>query len=153
AREAVDTYLTQVSDNPELKALNLEPLRRELLRTARDFYLSFVQEHPDDPDVLAELGRAYGRLGQITMILESRPRGIDYYLRERDIFEQLLREHPGEVAYQDELAEACLQLGIGYWASQQDEAAEQALQRAAGLWEQLHAAAPQEPDHVYRRVR
>jgi hypothetical protein len=37
AREAVDTYLTQVSDNAVLKAQNLEPLRRELLRTARDF--------------------------------------------------------------------------------------------------------------------
>ncbi len=34
----VDTYLTQVSDSDVLKAQNLEPLRRELLRTARDFY-------------------------------------------------------------------------------------------------------------------
>ncbi len=31
AREAVDTYLTQVSDNDALKTENLEPLRRELL--------------------------------------------------------------------------------------------------------------------------
>ena len=38
AREAVDSLLTTVSENAALKAQNLEPLRRELLRTARDFY-------------------------------------------------------------------------------------------------------------------
>ena len=62
-REAVDTYLTQVSDNDVLKAQNLEPLRRELLRTARDFYERFVAQDPDDPDLQADLGRAHGGWG------------------------------------------------------------------------------------------
>ena len=63
AREAVDTYLTQVSDNDVLKAQNLEPLRRELLRTARDFYERFVQQDPDDPNLQAELGKSPRAVG------------------------------------------------------------------------------------------
>ena len=46
AREAVDTFLTQVSENDVLKAENLEPLRTELLR-ARDFYERFVEQAPE----------------------------------------------------------------------------------------------------------
>ena len=103
-REAVDTYLTQVSDNPVLKAENLEPLRRELLRTARDFYERFVQQEPDDPELQVELGRAHERLGLITSILESPTRGLEHYQKMQAIFDRLHRADPGNPAYQKELA-------------------------------------------------
>ncbi len=74
ASEAVDTYLTQVSDNDVLKVENLEPLRRELLRTARDFYERFVRQDPEDLQLQVELGRAHERLGLITSAMESWPR-------------------------------------------------------------------------------
>src|SRR5262249_33086279 len=65
AREAVDSFQTRVSENPELKAQSLERLRTRLLESASDFYEKFVKEQDDDPEIRAELGRAYHRLGKL----------------------------------------------------------------------------------------
>lgn len=105
ARAAVDKYLTQVSEDADLQAHNLEPLRRTLLRAARDYYEEFVLEHPADPDLQAELGRAYGRLGPIDAILDSPPRSLEQFEKKRTIFERLHRAQPEEAEYQSELAE------------------------------------------------
>jgi tetratricopeptide (TPR) repeat protein len=106
AREALDTYLTQVSDNEVLKAQNLEPLRRELLRIARDFYERFVQQDPEDANHQVELGRAHGRLGQIISILESRTEALEHYQKMRAIFERLHEAYPENPVFQKELAES-----------------------------------------------
>lgn len=60
---AVDKYLTNVSESADLKAAGLEPLRRKLLGTAKDFYSDFVQQRSDDPKLLREYATAYQRLG------------------------------------------------------------------------------------------
>src|SRR5262249_22804902 len=83
AREAVDQYLTEVSADEELKSENLDVLRRKLLQTARDFYNRFLSDHPDDPELAADLGRAHGRLGDIVMELELISNGTPYYQRKR----------------------------------------------------------------------
>jgi len=146
AREAVDTYLTQVSANDVLKAENLEPLRRELLRTARDFYERFVEQDPDDPNLQAELGRAYARLGQITSVLESRPKALEHYEKMGAIFERLHGRYPDNPVYHRELAESylrqgeSLRFGNGTWA-----AIEGAFQRSRKLQEVLVGAHPREP--------
>ncbi len=107
AREAVNTYLTQVSDSDVLKAQNLEPLRRELLRTARDFYEQFLEQNPDDRHLQAELGKAHERLGLITSALESKPNALGHYQKMRAIFERLHEAYPLDPSYQRELAESC----------------------------------------------
>jgi tetratricopeptide (TPR) repeat protein len=153
ARRAVDEYLTQITENRLLKSNNFQPLRRDLLRTAQQFYEEFVNEHPDDPDLQAERGRAYGRLGAITMILDSRPRGLEDYQRKRDIFERLHADHPDDDAYQDELADSWLHLGRGYQAMSKVAEAEDAFPRARALWEALARAHPDEPGYSENLMR
>ncbi len=154
AREAVDTYLTQVSDNDALKAENLEPLRRELLRTARDFYERFVQQDPDDPDLQAELGRAYARLGQITSVLESRPRALEHYQKMGAIFERLHERYPDNSAYHQELAESCLRQGDSRRSGAGTIAeAEAAFQRSRKLQEELIRAHPAEAGYHHDLAR
>src|SRR5262249_10841421 len=65
ALAAVDRFFTQVSENPKLKTRDLEDLRRELLKTAQEFYEKFVAERGADPNLQAELGRAYSRLAAV----------------------------------------------------------------------------------------
>jgi len=145
AREAVDTYLTQVSENDVLKAQNLEPLRRELLQTAREFYERFVQQNPGDHALLAELGRAHKRLGLITSIVESKPKALDDYQKARAIFERLHQDDPDDPLYQRELAESwfregeCLRTG-----SALPELAEAAYRQAGVLQESLVKAHPED---------
>ncbi len=59
AREAVDTYLTKVSENVLLNQPGLQPLRRDLLELALKYYQDFAQLHEDDPTVQEELADAY----------------------------------------------------------------------------------------------
>src|SRR5262249_17592789 len=69
ARSAVNTYLTLVSTDQELEAPELEPLRRRLLESARDYYLSFVDQGQQRTDLNEELAAAYLRLAQLDAIL------------------------------------------------------------------------------------
>ena len=74
AREAVDQYLTGVSDSQLLNSPGLQPLRKDLLELALKYYQQFVDERRDDPQLQAELAGAYQRLGDITSQIGSQPR-------------------------------------------------------------------------------
>ena len=65
AKNAVDTYLTKVSEEKLLKEPRLQPLRKELLSLALDYYLGFIKERADDPSVRKDLADAYIRAGDI----------------------------------------------------------------------------------------
>ncbi len=153
ARAAVDKYLTEVSEDADLKAHNLEPLRRKLLLTARDYYEEFVRAYPTDPDLQAELGRAYGRLGIIAAILDSAPRSLELFEKKRDIFERLHRAQPEEADYQSELAETYWRLGYAQHYVKPGPAAWEAFRQARALWEELVQRYPDEPRYAARLVR
>ncbi len=146
AREAVDRYLTEVSEDPELKTENLDPLRRSLLQTARDFYERFLADHPADPELASELGRAQGRLGSIVMDLESIPKGIPYYQKKLDIFARLHETNSTDRAFQHELAESHLQLGWGLIFDAKSDLAEEHLLAARGLWSDLARDRPDDTE-------
>jgi serine/threonine-protein kinase len=104
AREAVDRYLTRVSEDDRLKVQALEPLRRDLLETARGFYDRFLEQARDDLGLRAEQGRAYGRLADITQQVGPVAEAAALNDRARMIFEGLTRELPAEADYWAELA-------------------------------------------------
>jgi serine/threonine-protein kinase len=133
ARAAVDRYLNLVTENPDLKAHNFEPLRRDLLIAAREFYEEFVREHPGDPNVQTELGKAYGRLGQIVSILQSRPDAIGHFRKMQAIFERLHAIRPHDAGCAFELAESCQRLGEARRFMHEYEPAERELRRAIEL--------------------
>src|SRR5205814_1374015 len=58
AREAVDSFHTQVSDSSEFKAHGLEPLRQKLLQSVVEFYQRFMQDEPDNLDLQVEQRRS-----------------------------------------------------------------------------------------------
>jgi tRNA A-37 threonylcarbamoyl transferase component Bud32/tetratricopeptide (TPR) repeat protein len=153
AQDTVDNYLTAVSEDPELKAQNFEPLRRKLLGMARDHYEAFVRSHPDDPSLQAELGMAHGRLGIITAVLDSPPDSLDQFERKRTIFERLCQQQPGDAAYRKELAETYWRIGYGRHYAGRLEPAWDAFIRARQLWEELAAAYPDELEYPARWIR
>jgi tetratricopeptide (TPR) repeat protein/predicted Ser/Thr protein kinase len=92
ARDAVARYLENVSDNAELKAHGLEPLRKHLLETARDFYDEFVRLHGQDPALRADLAEAYFRLGNIRRETGDRERAVQDYEHAAATYEALGKE-------------------------------------------------------------
>ena len=128
AREAVDKYLTRVSEDPRLKAHNLEPLRRDLLETARDFYERFIQQHPDEPELQAAAGWAHVRLASITAEIGSKRRAIELLRQASGIFTALAEEHPDEAGYQTGLLKSRVELAELYCTVSQPHDAAKVLE-------------------------
>jgi serine/threonine-protein kinase len=130
AREAVDRYLTRVSEDDRLKAQALEPLRRDLLETAREFYDRFLEQARDDPGLRAEQGRAYGRLADITEQVGVKAEAIALNDRARAIFEDLTRDFPAEAGYWAELASRLNLAGVLAYETGRKPEAEAAYKQA-----------------------
>jgi serine/threonine protein kinase len=113
ARKAVDDYFTLVSENRLLKSPlpGLQPLRKDLLDAALNYYRGFVVEYADDPGLRAELARAYVRSGQITADISSFAEARQAYGSAMTIWRQLVREHPDDIHFRRDLANCCRLVG------------------------------------------
>jgi serine/threonine-protein kinase len=113
ARQAVDDYLTRVSENKLLQSPlpGLQPLRRELLQAALSYYQDFAEEHQDDPALTAELARAYYRVGKITAEIGSQDEARAASATACGLWETLVRDEPARADYRAQLAGCYLALG------------------------------------------
>ncbi|MDZ4684599.1 MAG: tetratricopeptide repeat protein [Planctomycetaceae bacterium] len=71
AREAVDEYLTLVSEELLLEQPELQALRKTLLESALKYYEAFLERGNGAPQVQIELAAAYYRVGQIYAAVDS----------------------------------------------------------------------------------
>ena len=79
AREAVDDYLTTVSQNTLLKSElpGLQPLRKELLEKALRYYQEFLRQRGDDPAQREATAAAFYRVGDITGEIGAKPAALE----------------------------------------------------------------------------
>ncbi len=89
ARQAVDEYLTQVTESELLTVPGLQPLRENLLQAALKFYAEFTQERADDPTLQRELASAHYRLGTIQRDLGNAEASRAANLEAIRLYEQL----------------------------------------------------------------
>ncbi|MEQ1906200.1 MAG: protein kinase [Pirellulaceae bacterium] len=133
ARDAVALGFTKLSDSPELKAHGLEPLRKELLGHAKDFYAQFASGQPSDPDVLAEQGQTALQLARITAELGERRESATHSRSALGIFEQLCRDFPNNREYLDGLGSALSLSGKSALADGHIERCRDTLERAVRI--------------------
>src|SRR5262249_10174625 len=110
ARRAVD-YFMQVSaedmaDHPEMQAV-----RRKLLEAARDYYQQFIDQHPDDPSIRAELAASPLRVATILAEIRAPADALASIERARDLQEKLVRAHPTVPEFLNDLASIYRKLG------------------------------------------
>jgi tetratricopeptide (TPR) repeat protein len=150
AREAVDKTITRVAGNAGLKQANFHQLRKELLASAVPFYERFVQQHRDDPQLEAERGRAFQRLGLLRSEMGEREQALAEQERARAIFERLTTDFPAVPHYRQELATS--HSGLGQLLRNLGKAteAEAAYRAALAIDERLVADFPAVPE--YRRA-
>ncbi len=96
ARAAVDDYLTAVSESRLLESPlpGLQPLRKELLTTALNYYEDFVGRHQDDPGLRSDLAAAHLRVGEITDQIGSKDEALKAFQSASVIYEALARADP-----------------------------------------------------------
>lgn len=148
ARDAVDQYLIQVSEDPRLESSGLETLRRDLLETAQGFYAQLVELDSSDPELRAEQGRAFRSLASITKELGSLEEASSFYRRSEEILRELSREHPDVPEYREALAKVCSDLGNVLRETERLAEAEAAYDEAFALRRQLTR---EHPDNLQYR--
>jgi tetratricopeptide (TPR) repeat protein len=147
AREAVDNYLTKVSDNPRLKVGGLRSLRKELLEEAGKFYQRFLEERTDDAALEADRGTAHYKIGQIAREIGSIQEAINHLQQAVGIFSRLTEADPGVPQYQMQLCQSHLGLAHCYLDIADFNKAEEEYQAAIPTLKSLCDSYPNVPDY------
>src|SRR5262249_32142630 len=114
ALQAVDDYCTKVSADPRLREKDMEPLRKELLQTAVPFYEKLVAQRSGDPQVRAELAKAYTRLATLTAAIDDKAKAIGYYRQALTVWGELASESPTNPQFRARQADCHHQLAALY---------------------------------------
>jgi tetratricopeptide (TPR) repeat protein len=111
---AVDRFYTLVSQNRLLTEPGMQPLRKELLATARDYYERFARDRRGDPAIQRALGRALFNLGSITWEIESPEAALKHFEEALRIQQELARQRPDDQELQADLAHTLNNLANTY---------------------------------------
>ncbi|GAA5131764.1 serine/threonine protein kinase [Luteolibacter yonseiensis] len=145
AREAVEQYLSRVTENPRLKDANFEPLRKELLETAMRFYEKMERKTGGDPSLLSDRAEAMGRLARINQELGDFGKAEMLFHEAIDIHEKLSRKSPKERSHREALTLHHHNLSDLLTTQARSAEALDAQQRAMEISEQLVKEFPADP--------
>ena len=109
AQEAVEEYLTNVSENTLLKeqdSLDIRTLRQELLTTALRYYEKFVSQRSNDPRLREKLARAFFRVGEITQVVGPARDALSAFQSAVEIWEPLVAANPDNLEFKARLADS-----------------------------------------------
>jgi serine/threonine protein kinase len=148
AREAVDRFYTKVTESKLLNVPRLEPLKKDLLQTAGQFYEEMVRERSDDPQVQADLGRAYWRFANITGETESKQKAVELLEKAVPIQQKLAADDPNSAEAQNNLAATYNTLGAFYHDLGKTQMAESLLKQGAEIREKLSLDHPDVPEYA-----
>jgi serine/threonine-protein kinase len=146
AREAVDRYFTTVSESRLLEEPQMDLLRQELLRAAREYYQRFAAERQGDPAAQVELARAHIRLS----IMSPMHAAISEAEQARAIYGKLAEKAGAGPEVLRGLTETRRRLGQVYREAGRTRDAELELKAGADLCQGLIAHHPSVADYRYQ---
>src|SRR5206468_3689937 len=115
----------------------LQPLRQELLESARKYYEEFTREQGNDRTIQADLAEAWYRVGYVTKLNGSVQEAIPILTRAAAMYRDLANRHPGVVRYPYKLAMCLNDLGIAQAAVGSHDEATDSHQQACELRERI----------------
>lgn len=143
ARETVDRFYTQVSEETLLNQHGMQPLRRELLQQALDYYQQLIRERSQDPALQDELALTCYRVGRITEQVDSPDQSLAAYRQAVELQQRLVQQTPADLQRRQALGDTFNALG-GVLARRGDpDDAYAAYSQAAAIREAVAAACPQ----------
>ena len=88
----------KVSENRLLDVPNLQPLRKELLQAARDYYEGLLRDRPGNPTIGVELARARTKLAGVVGLIGSRDEAIALFRQSLAEFDRIIARSPRDMA-------------------------------------------------------
>jgi serine/threonine protein kinase/tetratricopeptide (TPR) repeat protein len=138
ARSAVDSYLTTISEDILLNNPGMEPLRKELLELALDYYQQFIDDRGEDPDVQAELADAYERAAAVQWQLGHLVEATRAFKNALELRTQLFQRNPNNAELRHALAKSYLNVGQVYDVAESIRNDEKAIETAQPLTDPSH---------------
>ena len=148
ARGAVDRYMTEVSQNRLLTASQMEPLRRELLTGAMEFYEKFVEQSREDPELNAALGKSHLRLASILMTLGEPRKGIASLKRAIPVLKLAVASDPDNLELATTLLDAQHRLGGAYYQVAEFKSARKVYLETIDATKKMLKAHPENPNFI-----
>jgi serine/threonine-protein kinase len=142
ARAAVDRYFTTVSESRLLDVPGLQPLRKELLDAAEEYYRDFLQKRSDDPSLRAEAATASFRVGWINQAIGRRNDALEPLKRAVSLYQKLAHDFPDVAEYRRLEALGHGSLGLVQASLGQHDEALKSHRNALALREELVKAQP-----------
>ena len=150
ARNTVDRFYTRVSEDTLLNQHGMQPLRRELLQQALQYYQQLIRERDQDPALQDELALTYYRVARIKEQIESPDESLAAYRQALERQQQLVQLTPQDVSRRQAMGDTWNAIG-GVLARRGDfEDACAAYAQAAAIREVVAEASPKscEPRRV-----
>lgn len=144
ARQAVNDYFTQVSENKLLDVPGLQPLRKELLESALRYYQKFLDEHANDPDLAGDVALTWYRVGRIETEIDKNTKAQADLEKALALQEELAKRSAGTTG-SAALADTYNALGNLAQQTSRLPEARRWFQRARDLRKQLVDAAASDP--------
>jgi len=111
ARGAVDNFFTRVSEDTLLNQPGMQPLRKELLAEALDYYQQFLSQRGGDPAIRDELAGTYFRVGRITEEIGAAQQALASYRQALAMQRELVRQRPADRECLAALGDTCNAVG------------------------------------------
>jgi serine/threonine protein kinase len=153
ALDAVDEFCTQVSQDVLLNEPGMQPLRRKLLASARDYYETFVARRDGDARARVQLGRAKVRLAVLAADLDGKAQARHLYEEAIAYLEYLNRDFPGVAEYRDALAIGYGDFAVLLLELNEPRRAEELFRQGLAVEDGLMAADPSAHCFAEARVR
>ena len=147
AREAVDEYFTKVSESKLLNVPGLQPLRKDLLESARKYYDQFLRDRGKDTSVRAEAAEAWYRLGFVASQVGTPIEAAKSLQEAVVMYEGLARDHPAEARYFYKLAMALNDLGNRQYSLGRIAEALRTQERSLEIRRRVAAENPSVPEY------
>jgi serine/threonine protein kinase len=96
ARRAVDDYFTLVSESPLLEVPGLQPLRRQLLEAALRYHKEFLAQHPENPQLEADVAASFCRAAHIYHALNANDDAVTTLTSGIELAERLFDTYPDD---------------------------------------------------------
>jgi serine/threonine-protein kinase len=147
ARDAVNQFYTEVSEEALLHQPGLQPLRERLMKQALEYYVGFLKERGDDQALRAEVADTWFRVGVITELVHSPEQSLEAYQRARKLHQALQSDQPGDLPRLVALSDTINAMGRARQKLRQYDDAMTDYQESQRLRQQLVRAAPENVEY------
>jgi len=142
ALDTVNDFFVDISEETLLNQPGLQPLRNELLKKARDYYLAFLEQRRDDPEIQDRVAEIHYRVGRMTAVIETHKAALVYYDQALAIQRPLVDAFPDSTVHQAALADMLIAKGEALFQIEQLDDSLVCLGEARDLRQWLHDLNP-----------